>query len=48
MSGCFGEAQHDAKACGGDYEQSMREYEARVQQTLKQIGPEAAAKTGLK
>ena len=35
---CFGEAQHDAKVTGLPYVQAMREYETRVQNTLKKIG----------
>lgn len=35
---CFGVAQHDAKATGLPYAEAMREYETRVQTTLKQIG----------
>jgi hypothetical protein len=35
---CFGVAQHDAKATGLPYADAMREYETRVQATLKQIG----------
>src|SRR5438477_356802 len=35
---CFGEAQHDAKAMGVPYANAMREYETRVQTTLKKIG----------
>jgi hypothetical protein len=35
---CFGEAQHDAKACGAGYDESMREFERRVQDELKKIG----------
>ena len=35
---CFGEAQHDAKACGAGYDDALREYEGRVREALKQIG----------
>ena len=35
---CFGEAQHDAKVSGMDYEPAMRSYESRVQKTLKETG----------
>ncbi len=35
---CFGQAQHSEKTAGLDYEQSMREYEGRVQQALRRTG----------
>lgn len=34
---CFGEAQHDAKALGIPYDDALREYERRVQATLKPL-----------
>ncbi len=36
---CFGVAQHDSQATGLPYADAMREYEARVQAALKEIGP---------
>jgi hypothetical protein len=35
---CFGEAQHDVRTTGLPYANAMREYETRVQATLKKIG----------
>jgi hypothetical protein len=35
---CFGQAQHDAKSSGLAYADAMRDYESRVQATLKKIG----------
>jgi hypothetical protein len=34
---CFGEKQHDAKSSGMAYADAMRDYERRVQATLKEI-----------
>jgi len=36
---CFGQAQHDATACGAGYEEAMDEYATRVQKCLKEAGP---------
>ena len=36
---CFGETQHDAKASGMPYAESMREYERKVRAAVKAIGP---------
>jgi hypothetical protein len=35
---CFGQAQHDEKASGKPYRESMREYESRVAAAVKEIG----------
>ena len=36
---CFGQSQHDEKQTGVPYTDALRAYEARVCQTLKEIGP---------
>jgi hypothetical protein len=36
---CFGQPQHEAVAAGASYDAALREYEYRVRQALKQVGP---------
>jgi len=35
---CFGEAQHDPKAAGLEYAESLRQYESQVQTAVKETG----------
>ncbi len=35
---CFGEAQHDSKSTGLEYQKAMRDYEQRVQSSLSGLG----------
>jgi hypothetical protein len=38
---CFGQAQHDPKTTGMEYDDAMREYETRVQAALREVGDAA-------